>query len=76
MIYLEAQQDAEIPRRPVVDGINQVDILVHTLLFLVTRLSGDHCQFWTLIVVFILEEGEERQTGKRGILSIFIKEDI
>lgn len=54
MVYLEAQQDAEVPRRPVIDGVNQVDTLVCALLFLVTRLSGDHCQFWTLIVVFVL----------------------
>lgn len=51
--YLEAQQDAHVPRRPVVEGVHQ--IFVHVLLHaLVLQIPDAHSQVWLVATVLFL----------------------
>lgn len=53
--YLKAKQNAEVPRRPVIQGVNQINTFVRSLLQgLVVWLLDVHGQLWLLITVFTL----------------------
>lgn len=55
LIYLKAKQNAEVPRRPVIQGVNQINSFVRRLLQgLVVWLLDVHGQLWLLITVFTL----------------------
>lgn len=52
-VYLEAQQDAQVPRRPVVEGVHQV--FVGALLrALALQVPVIHAQAWPVITLLFL----------------------
>lgn len=56
LIYLKAEQNAEVPGRPVVEGVNQIHASVSRLLQsgLCVWLRYVNCQLWLFITVFPL----------------------
>lgn len=55
LIYLESEQNAEVPRWPVIEGVNQINTFDHFLLQGLWSLSV-HCQL--VIAVFGLKHSK------------------
>ena len=75
LIYLETEQYAEVPRRPVIEGVNQICTFVHSLpQGLRVCFPNVNSQLWRFITVFVLEEKESKgkQVINSAILSIHV----
>lgn len=75
LIYLETEQYTEVPRRPVIEGVNQICTFVHSLpQGLCVWLPNVNSQLWLFITVFVLEEKQSKgkQVINSAILSIHV----